>query len=175
MPDASAGTVVNRGPWSGDLVFTHLFSQFKVTEPWNRVKLNWGGPPLQFPFVMLLFLPQDLLGHLLNKPGNRLAVYRGKKMADMICRLFMGELAWEGTTVRCDMAGCFFFWTHNPTSPATVTYCYCSRSLFIYLLIPKMSRTRYTGLAKAPQYNVIRFSYITQFMKLCYDSFLQLK
>lgn len=74
---------------------------------------------MQLPFVRLLFLPQDLFGHLLNKPGNWLAVCRGQKTADMICRLLMGELAWEGTTVQCDTARCFF-WTHNPKGPATL-------------------------------------------------------
>lgn len=75
---------------------------------------------MQFLFVRLLFLPQELFGHLLNKPGNGPAVCRGQKTANTICRLFMGELAWEGTTVQCDTARCFFFWTHNPKGPATL-------------------------------------------------------
>lgn len=43
MLDASAGTIINTGPWGRGFVFTHFFSQFKVSEPWNHVKLNWGG------------------------------------------------------------------------------------------------------------------------------------
>jgi hypothetical protein len=86
---------------------------------------------LQLPFVRLLFLPQDFFGHLLNKPGNWLAVFRGQKTANMICTLLMGELAWEVTTVQCDTARCFFFWTRNPKGPATLLLL-CMQPVYLF-------------------------------------------
>lgn len=40
MLDASVGTIIKTGPCGRDFVLTHLFHQYKVSEPWNCVELN---------------------------------------------------------------------------------------------------------------------------------------
>lgn len=60
--------------------------------------------------------------------------------------------------------------TEPPSHPTVIVF--NEACLFTY---SKEVQNQVPEAGKDSLYNVIRFSYITQFMKLCHDSFLQLK
>lgn len=94
-------------------------------------------------------------------------------MTNVICRIFRDELAYQAWYIsRYPPLGP----TTQPTGSSTLLLLYLMKPVCLFAYSKgDQNQVHQPDWQKAPLYNVIRFSYITQFMKLCYDSFLQLK